>query len=582
MAPEPLDVDDYDRVGGVAKALSNHAEEALEPMTERERQLARKLFQALTETDASNRRIRRPATFGALVDITGARKGEVIALITRFRAGGRAFLSWDGREQDASLIDISHESLIRQWETLKGWVDEEAESARIFRRLGETAVLREGGKAGLYRDPDLAIAVDWRQRESAGTRWGLRYHDQPERAFDFLRESERVAREARKAEQSKRHAELKRTQVIAGVFALLLLGAVAAAWLAVSERDRAQSALEQVVQRDRDQLGSTDAFQVVSAIDRLLSDPAESLENVLAVIPDDRFSENESVAGIAYRLEDLALRAGAEWASGVRNALSTRISEVRGIGPPPSLDRVNIMGGSFDMGSPDGIGDENERHPRRVTLSAFQIQTHEVSNEQYCAFDRVRCFEQGVPDHPVSGVNWYDAMAYAVWVGGSLPTEAQWEFAARGGEERGRTYPWGEAAPTSELAAYAPDGDFSPVDSHSAGATPEGIHHLAGNVSEWCRDWYAPYFGDPDNALWAPLEVNQQGELEPVLRAPYPGDAQTDPIGPANGSRRVVRGGYYFGGRDRLRGADRSRSAPQDTFLGRGFRVVWSSAGGLE
>jgi formylglycine-generating enzyme required for sulfatase activity len=92
-------------------------------------------------------------------------------------------------------------------------------------------------------------------------------------------------------------------------------------------------------------------------------------------------------------------------------------------------------------------------------------------------------------------VSWYDAMAYAAWLGGTLPTEVQWEFAARG--EAGRPYPWGGDRPTRSRANYAHDGNddpsgTTPVGSFPDGATPEGIQDLAGNVWEWCRDEFSP------------------------------------------------------------------------------------------
>ena len=147
-------------------------------------------------------------------------------------------------------------------------------------------------------------------------------------------------------------------------------------------------------------------------------------------------------------------------------------------------------------------------------------------------------------------MSWYDTMAYAAWVGGSLPTEAQWEFAARG--EEGRTYPWGEASPTPELANFRTS-STTPVTSHPDGRTPEGIHHLSGNVWEWCRDWYDEY---------------SEGE-------------QVDPLGPGSGPpSRVLRGGSFINSENNLRGATRTYRDPEFELNFIGFRVAWSAAGG--
>ena len=199
------------------------------------------------------------------------------------------------------------------------------------------------------------------------------------------------------------------------------------------------------------------------------------------------------------------------------------------------------------MGS--DVGDQGREH--WVSLSPFYIQEHPVTNAEYQRFRPEHQFPKGKEDHPVVNVSWAEAMAHAQWLGGSLPTEAQWEFAARGTE--GRHYPWGESEPTSERANYLATGKegTTPVKSFPKGATPEGIHDLAGNVCEWCRDWYGPYEGEEER----------------------------DPVGPQGGSFRVLRGGGFSSIPETLRAACRGRYHPVGRF-DIGFRVAWSAAGG--
>ena len=154
------------------------------------------------------------------------------------------------------------------------------------------------------------------------------------------------------------------------------------------------------------------------------------------------------------------------------------------------------------MGSDDS-DQEDERPAHWVTVSTFRIQEHEVTNEEYWRFDPTRrptdtAETARVRRLPVTEVTWYAAMAYAAWAGGSLPTEAQWEFAATGTE--GRPYPWGEMPADSVICGvYArcrtSEGLEGPaeVESFPMGRTPDGVYDLAGNVWEWCRDWYGPY-----------------------------------------------------------------------------------------
>jgi formylglycine-generating enzyme required for sulfatase activity len=163
----------------------------------------------------------------------------------------------------------------------------------------------------------------------------------------------------------------------------------------------------------------------------------------------------------------------------------------------------------------------------------------------------------------VSEVNWFEAQAYAAWLGASLPSEAQWEYAARGTEATGsaasgRRYPWGDEAPSGDRAAYLQsdsyaESDSSPVGTYAAGRTPppESLDDMAGNVLEWCRDWFADY--DPN--------------------------APADPLGPSVPSEynlRVVRGGSFDGYAWGLRAALRRFDGPDFRYDYIGFRLVSS------
>lgn len=176
---------------------------------------------------------------------------------------------------------------------------------------------------------------------------------------------------------------------------------------------------------------------------------------------------------------------------------------------------VAIPGGEFTMGNDgrgdDGPGDEDERPAHRVTIHPFRIDQYETTNAMYDAF--IHATHREPPfhwitgrypdekaDHPVVYVSWHDADAFCRWAGKRLPTEAEWERAARSGD--GRRFPWGdEFAP---LKANTPQywltkhaaGDTLPVGSFPQGRTPDGVEDMAGNVYEWVADWYQPYPGN--------------------------------------------------------------------------------------
>ena len=187
-----IDLDHYERSGTLKNALRLHADEALKDLDEESRLIAKRMFQALTETDASNRRIRRPAHLRHIAAVCGQKvlPQTVMSLIQRFNAENRNFLVLSSpTSNDDPLVDISHESLIRQWKTLADWVDQEAESARIYRRLAQSAELHTDGKAGLYKETDLQVALDWQRQQQPGAEWAARYDSNFNLVMGFLKQS---------------------------------------------------------------------------------------------------------------------------------------------------------------------------------------------------------------------------------------------------------------------------------------------------------------------------------------------------------------------------------------------------------
>jgi tetratricopeptide (TPR) repeat protein len=244
---DAIDLCCSDAVGGMSEALSRHADEAYNELADDEdRVVAEKLFKALTEKGADNREIRRPITLGQICAATGAGVAAVVAVIETFRQPGRSFLMppVGTALNSESLIDISHESLIRGWTRLKGWVAEEALSARIYRRLAETAVLYREGGAGLWRDPDLQIALTWRDQSNPNATWAQRYHPEFALAMSFLDASvaERDAQLA--SNEARRKKEIKRTRLTAAVFAVAFLFSMGTGAYAYVQKVRAQNALE--------------------------------------------------------------------------------------------------------------------------------------------------------------------------------------------------------------------------------------------------------------------------------------------------------------------------------------------------
>jgi len=175
-------------------------------------------------------------------------------------------------------------------------------------------------------------------------------------------------------------------------------------------------------------------------------------------------------------------------------------------------NQVGVPGGTFWMGSEDGLADERLVH--KVTLSPYCIDRTEVTVAAYGACVQTgKCRSpgtagvcnwgrDGVDQHPINCVDWHQAKTFCEWAGGRLPTEAEWEFAARGSD--GRKYPWGNEAPALQLCWNGRGNDVDrwkrqgtcPVGRYPSGASPFGVLDMAGNVFEWTTDAYRPYSAD--------------------------------------------------------------------------------------
>ena len=186
----PLDLAHYEAIGTMAHALDQHAQQTYAELDSAptQQQLCQKLFKALVDKATDPRGVRRPIPLGTLCALTKAELADVTRVIDVFRHPSRSFLLPPAGEdlKRETVIDISHESLMRVWGQLNTWADEEAQSAQTYRRLAETAVLHAEGQARLWGDPDVQVALNWRAKEQPNEAWALRYHAGYAQAMRFL------------------------------------------------------------------------------------------------------------------------------------------------------------------------------------------------------------------------------------------------------------------------------------------------------------------------------------------------------------------------------------------------------------
>ncbi|MBC8347042.1 MAG: hypothetical protein H8E24_00275, partial [Verrucomicrobia bacterium] len=214
-----LDLDHYEATGGMQEALSRHADEVYDELsTDEDRKYCEKIFKALTERVSEGRGIRHPMAMGELAEVVGVDDPrKLLPIVEAYRAAGRTFLMPpDSIELGPKVVvDISHESLMRVWGHLVHWVDEEAQSARIYRRLADTSLLFKENKAGLYRDPDLQISLAWRDQNNPTEAWADRYYPGFIGAMAFLEQSHETAIADEKAKEEARKRELEQARRLA-------------------------------------------------------------------------------------------------------------------------------------------------------------------------------------------------------------------------------------------------------------------------------------------------------------------------------------------------------------------------------
>ena len=228
------------------------------------------------------------------------------------------------------------------------------------------------------------------------------------------------------------------------------------------------------------------------------------------------------------------------------------------------VEMVLIKADEFLMGSKSGEGRPDERPQRNIFLDEYSIDVHEVSNARYLKFireterkeppnsysDGLLSKESEVENLPVVQVTWYDAVDYCRWAGKRLPTEAEWEKAARG--KNGNTYPWGSEILSNNSVNFDKDWEgiktLWNVDMHAEASSSYGIKNMSGNVREWVADWYAP-----DYYKNAPLK---------------------NPSGPKTGILKVIKGGSWHSFKSDVRPASRGKGGFALKTDGIGFRCA--------
>jgi len=219
---EVLDIRHYNAIGQLSHALSQHADEAYEELSTKEKEISAILFKSITEKGNDNLGVRRPMPLSIIAEIASVSEEELIGVIEKFRAPGRSILLPSSAIplNSESTIEVSHESLMRIWTRLRNWVEEEHESAQMYKRLSEAAAMYQVGKTGLWRPPDLQLALNWQKKQKPTRFWGQRYNEAFERSVVFL-DTSRITFEAEQKNQEMLQKRLlKRAKIVAVVLGI--------------------------------------------------------------------------------------------------------------------------------------------------------------------------------------------------------------------------------------------------------------------------------------------------------------------------------------------------------------------------
>jgi formylglycine-generating enzyme required for sulfatase activity len=446
-----LTLQGYADAGGVKKAIAQTAESVYEDFSPSEQKIARSIFLRLTELGESTQDTRRRVKIEDLAQVN--EKQDAMETILQTLVNARLVTT----EEDG--VEVTHEALIREWGTLRKWLDEDREGLRLHQQLSISAHewKRRGCEASeLYRGTRLKTTREWAKEHS-----------------DQLNSLEQEFLKA--SQKTRRKEHLMRWTGYASVGILFLCG-----------------------------------FTILFLLGRVqynhfVYKPVD-MNDYWVTIPAGEFQMGTSAQDIVDTVK---------------------------LCQENTLDNCNFY-------------DEVPQHS--IYLNAYQIGKFEITYRQYdrCVKASV-CGNSKYPVdedkalYPVAGITWSDAKKYCEWVGGRLPTEAEWEKAARGTD--GRFYPWGNLIDCSHANYYdmvdksaACVGATTPVGSYKKGISPFGIYDMTGNVEEWVNDWY-------DNDY-------------------YQKSPSSNPLGPETGSEHVLRGGSRrdseYWARSSARNSDRS------------------------
>lgn len=318
---------DYDAVGTIKGAISQHAAQAFDSLDERERYVCSRLFRSITIRNEDGREVRKPEKVSVIVSLTGCQEHEIIKVADLFRGPDISFLSPSAEEilQSDTVLDLTHESIIRNWNALRRWIDDEEESVKMYRRLAAAAESYQEGKGKLWSPPDLTLAVRWRDRDNPTLAWAERIDPAFERTMLFLKNSEEENAVQEEYKKKAGSNKVKRSRFIAGMLGILVILSVLALGFVFSLKSRAEKQRSVALQIKNE----------TAALNSMLTDSLSLMADTLmtkTLITDSAIMEAVAATEQKQAAEEMAADAGRKLKAVTvekDNAASAAVAETR-------------------------------------------------------------------------------------------------------------------------------------------------------------------------------------------------------------------------------------------------------------
>jgi WD40 repeat protein len=317
----PLDITDYRSIGTMNDAISRHADEIYENLDRDGKKICERLFKIITGKGSDNKGIRYPSNVKTIIAAIGCTGEDLFKVIEGFRSPAVSILTppYSSPLDDNSIIDLSHETLIYLWDRLQKWVDEEYSSVQMYLRLSEASAMYQQGKTGLLKQPDLQLAIKWRDENKPTLWWAQKYNPAYERAMVYLRTSEKdfIESEERKVRHHRwRLSRIKIVSSLLGGIAILTASAMFAAFAFKFSSDNRRRVAEREKSEIVRQKKSADQYAAIalkrsvrSDSNALASSRKQQMEKVLRLNAENQILSVQEEIKEAQRQSESAVQA---------------------------------------------------------------------------------------------------------------------------------------------------------------------------------------------------------------------------------------------------------------------------------